>query len=188
MHMDNHLKPKLATHFTHISCYLHRQISTLKYFEYLYCNETIQNISYFLWLMSQCQRHEEAQQSFLTKLYLSINLKTKAIYSSSFINNYTKLCITNFFVNCLCHFGWKTCKIYLCILGDVYEASFFFKCHTFISSSKRNTSKCKHLTNINLGLQLQPIVCTLFISEIVNYLLYVLRLVNMEMLMLLIKW
>jgi hypothetical protein len=69
--MDNHLKPKLITHFTHLAYYLHcRSLIAIKCFECIDYNETIQNISHVLGLMSQYQEHEQAQKYVLTQSHI----------------------------------------------------------------------------------------------------------------------
>jgi hypothetical protein len=52
-HMDNHLKSKLATHSTHLVCYLRRHILALEYFQWLTYVETIQNIYPFVGLVDK---------------------------------------------------------------------------------------------------------------------------------------
>jgi hypothetical protein len=52
-HMDNHLKSKLATHSTHLACYLRHHILALEYFQWLTYVEIIQNIYHFAGLVPQ---------------------------------------------------------------------------------------------------------------------------------------
>ena len=50
-HMDNHLRPNIATHYTYLICYLHRHIIILQYFEHLDYDHNEHNIYHFLGLM-----------------------------------------------------------------------------------------------------------------------------------------
>ena len=69
-HMDNYVKSKLVIHLTHLTYYLHRRILAPEYFEYLDYNEITRNISLFLGLMPQCQKHEQPKKNDLTQSHL----------------------------------------------------------------------------------------------------------------------